>query len=722
MSQTIIDQPGGGRLLLRLTVLWLAALGFLLALGSGSAGAADLGLAASSLLAKLAIAFWPALLYLLAAIGLGRLASPVFRQAADPFLLQGGIGLALLLLLSHGLGQLGLLAGSLGVACAWAPILLGLGLLVHQARGARLEESLNSVRQTWSESIAVAIALAVLAVGATTPPGVLWRSEYGGFDALSYHLPIVQEWHALGRLAPLDHNVYSFLPSYFEGAFLHLAALTAAPQAAEPGQGMGLLAGDGWRTLSAQLLHAGLGLWTAWGVSRVVAGLFDDPQGSAARDAGAFAFALSAVVPWTLVVGSLAYNELAVTALACPALAAAADRRLSPARRGLVAGILVGAASSVKPTAFFLLGLPVATLLLCTMHPRQWARMVLAGSAAGLLMLSPWLLRNWDSCGNPVFPFASAWFGSAHWASEQVARFSAAHHESAGLLERLGFAFVRREADDQARGFLHPQWGLVWVLAGAAGVFAAWKLPRTRPWCIGLVLALGAWLSLTHVQSRFLIPLMPIAVAIIAVAGFVLLPTLMRPAAAILLLAHAGWTVALCGREGLSRAATAWPGDFSGSTLRIPASGPSRLEFFMGEIPPQLLVNLGGLPPGSKTYLLGVSTPFYYTSHVLYNVTWDRWPIVEAMRREPGEPKTAGGVWLAELREQGITHVLVDFAELARLERSGYVDPLLSPARVAELFFGRCAVVRVWGRREAPSAALFSIAGSAPAVAGAAHD
>lgn len=722
MSQTTIDQPGGGRLLLRLTVLWLGALGLLLSLSPAPGGAADIGLAAAAVLAKLATAFWPAAIYLLAALGLGRLAWPIIRGSSDPLLLQGGVGLALLFVVSHILGQIGLVAGPIGVAAAWVPIVLGLALLVHQARDARLEESLNNLRLTWPESIAISFALAVLAIGATTPPGILWRSEFGGFDALSYHLPIVQEWFAAGRLAPLDHNVYSYLPSYLEAAFLHLAAMTNAPQHAQPGQGMGLLAGDGWRTLSAQLLHAGLAIWTAWGVSRVVTNLFEDPRGSTTRAAGYFAFALAAIIPWTLVVGTLAYNELAVTALACPALAAATDSRLAPATRGFIAGLLVGVASSVKPTAIFLVGLPVGCLLLWTMPPRQWARAILAGSAIGIAVMAPWLLRNWAACGNPVFPFATAWFGLAHWTPEQVARFSAAHHEAAGLLERLAFAFVRREADDQARGFLHPQWGGFWVLAAIAGAYAAWTMPRLRPWCAGLMLALGAWLVLTHVQSRFLIPLMPIVVAIIAASIFSLRPGVAYPAAAIVLLVHAAWAVAISGREGVSRAATAWPGDFSGSTLRVPASGPGRLEFFMGDIPPQLLINLGGLPPGSKTYLLGISTPFYYTSSIVYNVTWDRWPIVEAMRREPGEPQAVGGVWLAELREQGITHVLVDFAEIARLSRSGYVDPFLTPARVAELFFGRCAVVRVWGDREAPTAALFSIAGSAPAVAGAAHE
>ena len=74
-------------------------------------------------------------------------------------------------------------------------------------------------------------ALALLLVAASSPPGWLWDSEGRGYDALEYHLQLPQEWLRMGRLAPLEHNVYSFLPGYIEAAFYHLAVATGATAA-----------------------------------------------------------------------------------------------------------------------------------------------------------------------------------------------------------------------------------------------------------------------------------------------------------------------------------------------------------------------------------------------------------------------------------------------------------------------------------------------------------
>ena len=52
-------------------------------------------------------------------------------------------------------------------------------------------------------------AVAVLLVAACSAPGWLWASEFGGYDALSYHLQLPKEWLHLKKITTLDHNVYS---------------------------------------------------------------------------------------------------------------------------------------------------------------------------------------------------------------------------------------------------------------------------------------------------------------------------------------------------------------------------------------------------------------------------------------------------------------------------------------------------------------------------------
>ncbi|MEZ6319149.1 MAG: hypothetical protein R3B49_10435 [Phycisphaerales bacterium] len=69
----------------------------------------------------------------------------------------------------------------------------------------------------------VAVPIGVLVVACASPAGWLWDSEFGGFDALAYHLELPQEWmQRAGRVWPVDHNVYSYLPSYVEAAYVQV--------------------------------------------------------------------------------------------------------------------------------------------------------------------------------------------------------------------------------------------------------------------------------------------------------------------------------------------------------------------------------------------------------------------------------------------------------------------------------------------------------------------
>ena len=103
-----------------------------------------------------------------------------------------------------------------------------------------------------------------------TRPAPLWGSEFGGYDVLEYHLELPQEWLAAGRLSPLDHNAYSYLPSYLEAASMHLGAMTLAPKATATGGAYGLIAGEGYRLMACQFLHAGFTMIAAWLVARLV--------------------------------------------------------------------------------------------------------------------------------------------------------------------------------------------------------------------------------------------------------------------------------------------------------------------------------------------------------------------------------------------------------------------------------------------------------------------
>ena len=671
---------------------------------------------ASAATAKLLVSAWPAAAYLLAAYGLGRPLRPMVRNSADPTLAAATLGLALMLTWSHVMGQCGLVRGAPGLAAAWAPVVLGLVLL---ARPNLPIPQTISERQPASilRHLPAIFGGSALVLTATLSPGTAWPSEFGGFDSLSYHLPLPQEWLARGRLEPLPHNTYSFLPSYLEAAFLHLLVLTHAPSAANLGTGdaAGMLAGDGWRVLSCQFLHAGLGLWTAWStgrLTRVWLRACASTNAPGIVESGS-AIARTAVLctPWTLVVGSLSYNELGVTALGAGALLVASDRGLGAWTRGAACGVIVGVAAGVKPTAAFMLGGPAAVLLVLTTPARAWAPMLLSGAVATTAALLPWTIRNALACGNPVFPYATAWFGLAHWTPEQLFKYTNAHHEAGGLGDKMALA-LSDPGRTTARGLLHAQWGLFFPLL-AAGLCLAVAAPRTRKlgWILTWMTTVGlvAWLLLTHIQSRFLIPLLPVGATAIALGSVAGLLSIRWSPAGVHAVLTAGMTWFLL--KTPIQGTVPWPAEFTGLTFRpvldraLPAE---RLQFFDQDIRPEWFVNLT-LPATAKVYLLGGSTPFYYQVPTLYHVAWERSPLGEAMRRSPEHADGAPEAWLAELRAAGVTHILVDFGELARLTASGYSDALVTPKAVGEWLAPRCHVIRMWGDRNAPTQVLFGI-------------
>jgi len=612
-----------------------------------------------------------AALFLVAMLGLApRGPSPALRVS---------LALALLLIVCHLAG----VAGLLGVA--WVVMPVGFVVLVFRMvlatpRPAHLrrdgEETgrappdmrAHATRLLWLAGVPAA---AVLLVASASTPGLLWGSEFGGYDALSYHLQLPAEWTEMGRIAPLDHNVYSYLPSHVEAAYAVVGSIAGV-----------LAVREGAALFSAQALHAMMALLSAWLVSRAARRLAERAGIEDAHAGSILAGCALLATPWIIVVGSLAYNEMAVVALGAGALFVAAEDRISCARRGALAGLLVGAACGAKPTALFLVGPGVGVALLALAPRREWAKLIGAGSVAGLAALTPWLVRNWAAGGDPVFPQLTSVFGTGHWTGEQVARYAGAHHFDGSWLGRLRLLVlpdpgVAPDAPtvSRFRGLTNPQW---FVLPWAAVVACGVLLSRARTRAIGgiltasLVLGLLAWLGLTHIQSRFLVPLAGFG----AVAVGVSLASLPRRAALtlglVLVGAQSGATwLRFSGENDGNPNLYLWvsPGDLTGWSLNLTDGGADLTM-------PQYVNRV--LSPDAVVYLLGDATPLYWRSGVVYNTTWDAWPLGEAIREHPGDPSA----WSGALRARGITHVVVNGSELARLHRSGWSDPKVTPEAV----------------------------------------
>ena len=532
----------------------------------------------------------------------------------------------------------------------------------------------------------LAPGLALLAVAACVPPGGIWRVEAFGYDTLSYHLQIPREWVAAGGMAELEHNVYAYLPGLMENAFtLAMAALSVDPAAGPLGPERMAAA-----AVPCQLLHASFALLAALCVREAVG-----RRGVAGWAAGGVFLA----VPWVVITGSSAYYEMAAVCFGAAALGlVAADRGGRPVTRGAQVGLLLGAACLAKPTAGFLLALPLGGWMLgrAFLDPRtaggliakrrRSAALLAAGVAAavGLAVLCPWFLRNASWTGNPVFPFATGLFGPGHWTPELVARWAAAHAAPADAdpaalrrqwLGNRGFGAVGGSAaeatfTDIARFAREGGVPVLWLLA-AAGVALGLRARRTRGLAAGVLWLLGfqlaAWWFLTHHQSRFLVfTALPGAVAVGLLAGAVG--------------RNRGWLVAgpAVAVVAAVAASVLWN---QTRQLPDPATGePVALA------PWELMEALSApgfdgldahpvdtLPPGSRVLVVADNGGLLYAdAPLVYASAFDENPVAGWM----------GGDLAASLRAAGVTHVYVGWSELARLGASYGVDPRLDPAEL----------------------------------------
>lgn len=706
-------------------------------------------LAAAAFIDRLLLAGWPAAVYIIAACGMGVAASRVVLPATASMPARCALGVGLMLTLSHAMGVVGAFGGPSGPWMALLPILLGLACgAMSFRRSLALRAGLPRLHPVW---LAATPAAGVLLLAAANPPGWLWESEFRGYDALSYHLALPQEWIAAGALRPLTHNVYSFLPSYIEAAFYHLGALTHAPAVSRLSPGLpgplsvepaGLLAGDGWRLLSCQFLHAGLTIISVWWIAdtcaRLVRLLAPSLSPSSVSLAQAAAGASALATPWMIVVGSLAYNDAVAAGFVAgginlvlpgesnPKSPAASGRWHEPIlafaragheetvatllRRVGVCAFLCGIAGSIKPTALLLAAPIVGVMLLLSTPARRWALTLAAGCFVGLLCLAPWLARNDAASGNPVFPFAAWLFpnadgGTGHWTAEQVATFSKGHTFDRGVADRLRLMLLPDPTDpagERHRGLLHGQWWAFWpmVLAACIVLLAA---ARTR--CLGVILTCAAlmglcgWLWLTHVQSRFLLPLLPIGAAAIG-AACAALATLTHSnraglaAAASLVLVQTLGTVRLFLGQHQGRPnelLVAGPPLRSGEIFRHALAGAPReeAEVFMREAAPEMFCNIA-LPAGARLSLIGGATPLYYTRPVIYNTTWDHWPIADVLDAwKDGRPHD-------DAQHLGAHYLLIDLGEIKRLHASGWAGRGVDEGAVSAWMRARTELIRAW--------------------------
>jgi len=470
------------------------------------------------------------LLWLIAAVGLGSWALPIFRSR-DGIEDQGALHLATLAAL--GLGAFSLITLALGLAGrlnqSTAIGLLGVGILAAIARVVRTgwrgedEQRWLASRARWGWLLLLAVPfISIMTVGALLPPYLLWTpNEPHGYDVVEYHLQVPREWYEAGRIIPLHHNVFSFFPFNVEMHYLLAMHLRGGPWA-----GMYL----------ATLMHGAmilLSVLAACGFARHLSR--NTPQAAIAPVLAGLAMLTT---PWLTQLGAIAYDEGGFLLFGTLAIGWAAVALREPDRRiarftlaGVMAGLACGVKLTAVPEVFVAIAVVSLALLIFARDrdaqslPRRVAGPFAFG-VAGLLCFSPWLIRTYAWSGNPVFPELAPILGRGEFSPAQVERWQRAHAPQPAQ-RPLSARFHALGTE------LLWSWQYGYVLLPLALLSIAWNWREPDVWFLGAMLFLLAvfWLGFTHLQSRFLILIVPICALLIA---------RMRWSVAIAIIAQAG--------------------------------------------------------------------------------------------------------------------------------------------------------------------------------------
>ncbi|MDB5337190.1 MAG: hypothetical protein JWN70_2809 [Planctomycetaceae bacterium] len=654
--------------------------------------------------------FWPqrfgmygvSLAILAGAWGWGSLALRLMRVPLPAWSLEriffaGACGLAVVSLLTLGCGLAGLLSQGLLASClTLGPILeLALSLSVKRSPIASSVDSRSlstRLKQLWPLWLLVPF-LMVYVGGAFLPET--------DFDVKEYHFGGPKEWYLAGRISFLPHNVYTSFPFLTEmltllgmvlygdwywgaiagkGVLMSFAPLTA----------LGLfIAGRKWFSPRAGIWAALIHLSTPW-IYRISI--------IAYAEGGLTCYLFATLLAVLFYIETLS-SQFSLSGMGATGSASAGSPSAGTPSTGtasgtlihdqdqarataelpwaILAGFLGGSAMACKYPGAVSVVIPLGlALLLSTYRSHRhgpWRLVIQTGLVFSLgvaLAIGPWLLKNLVETGNPVYPLLYGVFGGTDWSPELNAKWkhghSPDHHQLGDLAVKLMDVTLKSD-------WLSP---LLFGLAPLALLTSRRRLVSELWLYVAFLFA--TWWLLTHRIDRFWVPLIPV-VALLAgvgatwtnqrvwrifVTGFAICAATFN---------FAFMTTSLCGYNAylldLPRAAE--------QTARITA--------------PEVLTLNSTLPAGSKVLCVGEAELFDARFPYVYNTVFDvsifeQWfGVTDSSGGSANRPLKPAAEIRQLLKEQGITHVFVNWQEILRYRLTyGYTD-FVTPRRFQQL-------------------------------------
>jgi hypothetical protein len=488
-----------------------------------------------------------------------------------------------------------------------------------------LRESVGAFREQILLGLALGLSIAICLVP-TAAPEIF-------YDALYYHLGLPWQYVIAGEIQWRPSVVHSAFPAYLDVLF-----------------GICLGLGNPGVAKFFNLLLFILG-WCA------TAALVHEVVGD--KRAALVGAVTVSTIPGVVIMSTMCAIDAALMGFAAMSGLAIARMRYSGpddlGRLALLAAVNAGFVAGSKYTGLWLIGV-LALSILASQRPRLAARAALFFVGIAMLVAAPWYMRNLMVTGDPIYPVLSGLLGDgeARWAIERLQRDVPAFGFSWAFLKALAVGLAHNPERFGAGG----ETGLLMPLGVVALLVGALRVPLLRPWTVAAATYIPIWLSLTSVM-RYLYPIFPFLALGVAWATHRALEHLRRPALGMALFV-------VLAVAPLSQSIRVLDALYVGSDIAALFSGRLSKDDYLARrtayYPAAQWLNTHA-PPDAQVLYLGETRLLYLDRPVSFSSAYNFTEIARLMA--PNAPPL-----FSQLRNMGITHILINGREIERLHAS----------------------------------------------------